>query len=1056
MIRWFARNPIAANFLMVVILLGGIYTAFFKLPLEIEPSWKQERVDVSISYNGATAKDVEKGIILPVEAALQQMEGIKRLRCRAYSSRARITADVKEGHNPRLVMEEVQTRIEAIRTLPAEIERPRYYIPDSDRYAHVLWLTITGDMSEEERLNVARRVRDDLLEMDGISNLRIWPDKDPEIGIEADLEKLEAFDLGFGDLAEAVRRYSVDLPAGTISSDSGSLSIRTRGQAYSIDDFKRIPIRSSNGAETTVGEVAKVEEFLTGRHRNTFEYNGEKAISIGVLRSGDESAIDISNKVHAYVANSVQRFPEGVKLYASGDDSERIRGRLGTLAWSLAQGCGLILLLLGMFLRPKLAFWVLMGIPVSFAGAVFCMPWMGITANITSLFGFLIALGLVVDDAIVTGENIYAKVKDGMDSVEAAIEGTEEVAVPVTFGALTTILAFLPLYFFEGGWGQFARQIPPVVGTVLLFSLVESKLVLPSHLTSLGKRKLEGKTNVLRRIQNAVARKLESFVEKAYRPSLEFALANRASVLAAFIAVGMALAGYCMSGRLGFVSIPEVDRPSIEARFKLPNDGSDEANDAFVTQVYDAAVALRPLFMDGDTDNSVIQNIFKMEWQEGADSIGYWIHVGLLPQRLRDKPGPENSGILERWRELVGEVPEDIDLKIRSNKSGGVDRDEDEDVIELELRGPGSDEKNEVARAIAKHLQTYEGIANSRADVSRHGQQELEFKLKPRAVEVGLTQRSLARQIRQAFYGEEAQRVQRGMDELKVMVRLPEEARESLHTLERLRIRLPDKTVAPISTVADISKSTAPWHIYRIDGSQVIRISAQPKDKGTDIYSIAMEATPEIQQIVNEIPGLSFRFTGQIAENEETRKRTLFGFIALVIGIYAMLAIPFKSLIQPIYVLVAVPFGLIGAALGHIALGITPSYLSLFGVLALTGVVVNDSLVLVDFINRQVRSGIPLHDAVRNAGARRFRPIFLTSVTTVLGLLPLLMDRSQQAQFLIPMAVSLAAGILVATLITLYLLPCILLIGEDCRNAVGRFLGWYSEPFKEDKKEVAT
>lgn len=1050
MIRWFAKNPIAANFLMLAILLAGIYAAFFKLPLEVEPSWQQQNVEVRIRYHGASAKDVEKAILLPIEAALQQVQGIKKLHCRGYTNYARITVEAKEGQNPRLLLEEIQTRVESIPTLPQEIEKPRYYIPDSARYSHLLWLTITGDMTQEERLNIARRVRDDLLEMGGISHLRIWPDKDPEISIEANLEKLEAYNLGFSELADAVRRYSVDLPAGTIQSDSGSMSVRTRGQAYWQEEFEKIPIRATNGAEIRLGDIADVSEILTGRHTADFEYNGQKGISIGVLRAGDENAIEISNKIHKYVANSGDRFPEGVKLFIGSDDSERIRGRLGTLTWSLIQGCGLILILLGLFLRPKLAFWVLMGIPVSFAGGVMCMPWVSITINITSLFGFLIALGLVVDDAIVTGENIYAKVKEGMDSVEAAIKGTEEVAVPVTFGALTTILAFIPLYFFEGGWGQFARQIPPIVGTVLLFSLVESKLVLPSHLTSLGKRKLSGKRNLLRRTQDAIAQKLESFIKKIYQPTLDFALNNRVSVIAAFLAAGMALAGYCMSGRLGFVSIPEVDRPSLEARFRMTNDGSEETNRKIINQVLEPVEQLKKEFVDAGKDQSILLNVFKMEWQEGADATSVWIHFGLLPQRKRSKPGPPNSEIVNRWRELVGEVPEEIGLKIKSNKRGGMDKDDDEEAIELELRGPDSQQKREIAREISKYLKTYEGIASSHADVSRHGQPEIEFTLKPRAVEVGLTQRSLARQIRQAFYGEEAQRIQRDTDEVKVMVRLPEQARESLHTLERLRIRLPDGTEAPISTVANLHNSQAPRHVYRLDGAQVAKITAQPKDKNVDIYQIAKTASPEILRMVSQGNNLSFRFSGQIAENEETRRRTLIGFIALMLGIYALLAIPFKSMIQPLYVMLAVPFGLVGAALGHIIMGITPSYLSLFGVLALTGVVVNDSLVMVDFINRQVRSGSTLFEAVRKAGARRFRPIFLTSVTTFLGLLPLLMDKSQQAQFLIPMAVSLAAGILVATLITLYLLPCVLMVGEDCKNAIQKAKNWYTKPFKEE------
>jgi multidrug efflux pump subunit AcrB len=1053
MISWFARNPIAANLLMVFILFAGIYTAFYRVPLEVEPSWKRERVEVDISYPGSTAKDVERGVILPIEAALDQVEGIKRLRCTAESGSAEIIVDVNEGYNTRLMLEEIQTRIEAVRTLPDEIERPRYSIPDADRFNNVLWVTITGNLTQSEFFDIAERVRDDLLDIDGISTLRIWPGRNTVIAIEAKLEKLEAYNLGFSDLSNAIRRSSIDLPAGSIRNKSGSLSIRTKGQAYTKEDFERIPVRVSNGAEIQLGEIAKVVEEHTGRHSMGFEYNGEKGISIRVFRTGNESAIDISNKVRAYAANAANRFPEGIKLYVGGDDSERIRGRLGTLTWSLVQGCGLILILLGLFLRPKLAFWVLMGIPVSFAGAVMMMPWMGISANITSLFGFLIALGLVVDDAIVTGENIYTKVKEGMDSVSAAIEGTKEVAVPVTFGAMTTIVAFLPLYFLDGEWGQFARQIPPIVGCVLIFSLVESKLVLPSHLTTLKKRRLNGSRNLLSRVQNSIADGLEWVIQNLYRPSLNFALKNRPSVIATFLMVGMILTGYTVSGRLGFVSIPEVDRPALRARYKYVQDGNDESNQQAIQQLVEATKQLRSEFMNVGTEESIVKNVFKMEWDRGGDTKGGMVYLSLMPQRLRTKPGPKNSVIVNRWRELVGEVPEGFDLTIKSSKSGGMEEDAEALPIEIELRGPDSEEKKEVAFAIAEHLKTYEDIVKATAEIWREEQDEIEFTLKPRALEVGLTQRSLAQQIRQAFYGEEAQRLQRDTDEVRVMVRLPEESRESLHTLEHLRIRLPDGTETYLANVAQPNYTKTPSSIDRLDGANVINITAQPRDEDVDIYKIAMDASPEIQRLVNEVPALGFRFTGQIAENKETQQRILIGFCALLLAIYGLLAIPFKSLLQPIYVMLAVPFGLVGAAIGHIVMGITPSYLSLFGVLALTGVVVNDSLVLVDFINRQRRNGVPLFEAVSNAGARRFRPIFLTSITTVLGLLPLLLDKSQQAQFLIPMAVSLAAGILVATLITLYLIPCVLLVGEDCKKGIQKAKTWYTQPFKENTLE---
>ena len=1053
MIRWFARNPVAANLLMVAILLAGIHSAFFRVTLEVEPSWKRNVIEVNIPYRGATAKDVERAILLPIEAALEGVDGIDMLNADGNRGSARIWVEARNGYDLRTLLEDVQSRIDAISTFPNEIERPTFRIPDRSHERQVLKVAVTGNLSPRELLKVGRRVRDDLLEIEGISLVDLEGDRTFEIAVEADTGRLEAYNLGFGDLADAIRRSSIDLPAGAIRSTSGTLVVRTRGQAYNRDEFAKIPVRASNGSEVLLGEVADIKDGFEERDL-VLEFNGKPSLWVKVLRVGDESALEIAKKVKKYVKNAPSRFPEGIHLYITEDESIRIRGRLGTLTWSLLQGCGLVLLMLGLFLRPKLAFWVLMGIPVSFAGAVFLMPGLGVTANITSLFGFLIALGLVVDDAIITGENIYSKFKAGMDPFEASVKGTQEVAIPVTFGALTTIVAFLPLLFFEGDWGQFAKQVPPVVALVLLFSLVESKLVLPSHLTSLKKE--ISRPGLFSRFQQSIANSLGWFVTRVYQPSLEFAVSNRTSVVSGFIAVALIMAGYCLGGRMGFVSIPSVEKPGVMAYLDLPNNSTIDDTLYHVDRIVAATEQLKKEFMNPGTEDSLIVNVIKIAgWgghHGGLDASRGLVKIELMPQSHRSKPGPKNSVIVERWLELVGPIPEANYFVIRGEKIGGKRKDREQEPLELELRGVSSEKKNEIARQISDYLKSFDGIATSWARVN-NGQDELEFTLKPRATELGLNQVSLARQVRQAFYGEEAQRIQRETDEIRVMVRLPKKSRESLHTLERLRIRTPGGVEVPLTTVANIAFIKAPSHVERNDRAEVIRIGAQPKDEAVDIIGIAKEATPRLLEIINEAENLSFQFTGYVAESEETKRKTILGFIALLLAIYALLAIPFKSLIQPIFVLISVPFGLVGALLGHIVMDITPSHLSVFGMLALTGVVVNDSLVLVDYINRKCREGVPLSKAVLLGGTRRFRPIILTSATTFLGLLPLLLDRSMQAQFLIPMAVSLGAGILISTAITLYLIPCVLVLADDFGKILARMRDWYLRPFLDGAKD---
>lgn len=1047
MIRWFAVNGIAANFLMLAILLGGIYTAFTRVPLEVSPSISLNMVRIEMAYRGGTARDVERAILIPIEEALEGVRGIQELRSFGSRGSARFFLEAVPGTDLQVLMDEVNSRIDSITTFPDETERPRVSIPDSGNWFEVLNVAITGEMDPYDLLRVTRRVHEDLLEIPGISLATIEDVRRYEISIEADADKLIAYNLSFQEIADAIRRSSVDLPAGAIDSKSGTYVVRTRGQAYSGREFERIPIRTTDGAEVLLGEVAKVHDGFE-EDQVLVEFNNTPAMFVEVLRTGNESAIDISNKVREYVANAHTRFPEGVNLYVWDDESVSIRGRLGTLVSSLLQGSVLVLIVLGLFLRPSLAFWIVLGIPIAFAGGVLMMPWFGVTANVMSLFGFIIVVGIVVDDAIVTGENVYAKMREGVPPLEAAIQGTQEVATPVTFGAITTMVAFLPLMFFEGRWGDFAKQIPPIVAPVLLFSLVESKLILPAHLKHLSVKTSSG---LYSRVQGAIANGLERFIDKIYRPTLAVAVNHRWSVAATFVAMALSMAGYCMGGNMEFVSFPSVDRQRISAMLDLPNDTPLETTVHYVDRLEAAVDQLKKEFVDPGSGKPIIQNVSRevgsARRSSGFDKSRGYVSIEVMSPDDRSEPGPRNSEIAERWTELVGPIPEANRFRIYGESTmvrGG--NDDDAESLNVELRGPSSPEKIKVAEQIRDMIEGYEGISTAWANVN-YGQDELELSLKPRAAELGLTQAILAQQIRQSFFGEEAQRIQRGIDDIRVVVRLPRRDRQSLHTLSKMKIRTPSGADAPLANIADLNFVKAPSYVERNDGAEVTQIAGQPVDEAVDILAIAAELSPHLAELSNA-NNLSFRFRGYVAEAEDAKRQTMLGALALLLALYALLSMALRSLKLSLIVMTAVPFAIIGALLGHIIMDMTPSYLSIFGMLALAGIAVNDTLIMVDFVTRRQEEGVDLKTAALAAGARRFRPIMLTSVTTFLGLTPLMMDRSLQAQFLIPMAVSLAFGVLFATAITLYLVPCALLITEDISRVLGHMRNWYYRPFR--------
>jgi multidrug efflux pump subunit AcrB len=1050
MIRWFAKNDIASNFLLVAIILGGIYTAFNKIPLEVSPSYDIGEVEINMRFRGASPQDVEEHIIIPIERVLRDLPGVKLIEANARSGSANIDVEAEDGVDLRELRDEVAARVEAINTFPGETERPRIDIPNMSNYREVLTIAITGDLSDTELYKTARRIENELLDLPEISRTDMRGNLPLEISIEADDQKLRDHGLAFQDLVNAIRRSSLALSAGSLKTPAGSIMIRTDEQAYSRDDFANIVVTSADGAQLRVEDLAQLKDGFEDAETIT-RFNGKPAIMIDILRSGDENAIKISDAVTNYIEKSTHLLPDGINLFAWDDESIRIRGRLTTLGNSLMIGAGLVLVVLGLFLRPMLAFWVVIGIPISFAGGVLLMPYFGITANTMSLFGFIIVLGIVVDDAIITGENIYTRLREDLTPLDAAVLGTKEVTTPVTFGAITTIVAFIPLSYFPGFWGNWTNQIPPIVAGVLVFSLIESKLILPSHLKHLNTNRR--KMGLFSRFQKRIADSLEKIIDKIYRPVLHFAVHHRYTTMCAFFALALAGVGYHKSGAMGFVDMPKVERYRISAYLSMVDNTPFAETDKHIDHIVACAEDLKRDLIDPGTGESLVRNIMSSTGSSRHGGAGDpeqgFASLEIMPPSERSEPGPTNAEIAKQWQERVGKIPGVRDFRV-SGEWGSRSRGRSElNGLSIELRGPDSDSKRTTAEKLELLFEAQNGIEGAHADNQRQ-REEFAITLKPQALELGITQRELAQQIRQAFYGEEAQRLQREGEEIRVMVRLPKEKRESMFTFENLTIQAPNGSVIPFSTVASAELQEAPGTITRLNGAQVSYVNARPDSPEVEILKMAERLEPEISAIVAKDPNLSWIWAGYVKEDRETGSRFTWLFGGLILILYALLAIPFKSILQPLIVLLAIPFGIIGAYVGHIILDITPSWLSVFGIMALTGVVVNDSLVLVDFINQKRREGMGLKEAVLISGVRRFRPIFLTSITTFAGLMPLMLDRAIHAQFLKPMAVSLGFGILFATAITLLLIPAAYLFLEDLKAFFRPCWRWYSKPFRDD------
>ena len=1059
-IAWFVRNQVAANLLMLGIAVAGLLV-LPSIRAEVFPEISPNVVTVQITYPGAAPEEVEDGIVRRIEEAVRGLPGIKKITATAAESAGAVTIEGLDSADMQKLLADIKNRVDAIRTFPEDAERA--IIGQIEMRRQVLNVALSGDAANERSLKeLGKRIRDDITALPSVTQVELGNVRPYEISIEVSEPALQRYGLTFSQVASAVRRSSLDLPGGSVKTGGGEVLLRVMGQAYIDRDFERLPLLTRpDGTRITIGDVATVVDGFADVDQAA-RFDGERSVLIQVFRVGDQSALAIAKEVKQYVEEKRASLPAGLHMTTWRDDTLILESRIDLLARNAMTGLLLVFVVLALFLRFKLAFWVAVGIPVAFLGSLALMPVFDVSINMISLFAFIVVLGIVVDDAIVTGENIFKHLGKGHPGMGAAILGSKEVAVPVTFAVLTTVAAFAPMLNVAGNASEIWKQIPLVVIPCLLFSLVETKLVLPAHLSHqkpFGHDRDAGPARGLRRIPAALGRVwstiqwpftvgLDRMIHHVYRPVLNIALKWRYATISLGIAtLGLTLS-LAVAGFVKFSFFPSVEGDNVVATLEMPLGISVDQTRAAVERLEREALRLARELEEESGENlvehllaSIGEQPFKTEQAQNAghraaafsgSHLGE-VNVQLIPSEERTLSSNE---FLVRWRERVGNLADAVRLEFSSTLLSAAKD------IDIQISAADLDQLQGAAHRLKKHLATYKGVEDI-GDDYRQGKREVQLRLKEAAQPLGLQLEDLARQVRGAFYGAEAQRVQRGRDEVKVMVRYPEDQRGTLLALEEMRIRTPSGEEVPFNIVAKAEYGRGYAAIKRTEMARTINITAEiDEDNGGNgnevIAKVKEEFLPKLQA---EFPGLRVDFEGDAREQAETLESLGRGFLLALLAIYALMAIPFRSYLQPLIVMTAIPFGLVGAIWGHVILGFQLSIMSMLGLVALTGVVVNDSIVLVDFVNRYRAMGRSVFEAAHQAGLQRFRPILLTTLTTVAGLTPLLLERSVQARFLIPMGVSLAFGVLFSTFITLMLVPALYLVLEDLSRAVAWLLG---------------
>jgi len=1009
-----AGHSVAANLLMLVFLVGGALMAS-QVKKEVFPDYDLDRVNITVPYPGASPAEVERGVILAIEEAVQGLEGIKEIIASAREGVGSVSVEIIEGENIQRLAQDIKSEVDRITSFPDEAEESRVVIAQRRRY--VVDLALHGDHNEWVLREVAEDIRDRLIQDPDITQVEMEGVRDYEISIEIPQATLRAYNLTLGDVAQRIRRTSVELPGGAIKTESGDILVRVNERRDYGHEFGKIPIITTNdGTQVLLEDIAVINDGFKETD-NFATYNGKPAVMIRVYRVGDQTPISVSDAVHQQVKIINQILPPGLALDARRDRSDIYRQRMDLMMRNGYLGLGLVFILLAIFLEARLAFWVSLGIPISILGSFLFLPLMDVSINLISMFAFIITLGIVVDDAIVVGENIYYLRQNGKTWFEAALQGTREIAKPIIFSVLTNMVAFMPMLFVPGFMGKIFKYIPMVVICVFAVSLIECLFVLPAHL---GHRKRSDPAGLLGWLiagQTRFSNLFGRFIRTKYGPFLDLVLRYRYLALAVGIAVLLLTVAYIKSGRMGFELFPKVESDYAKVTAKLPF-GSAVQKTERVQQIMVAAAQQVAAENGGE---NLVQGIFAVINANLAE-----VRVYLTPPDVRPI---STSELTELWRERVGTITGLEFLKFESD-AGGPGRGA---AITVELSHRRINVLEQASDELAKALGYFPNVTDI-DDGYAPGKQQIDFQIKPEGRSLGLRSREVARQVRHAYYGAEVLRQQRGRNEIKVTVRLPKAERAFEYNLEEMILRTPAGMEIPLREAVTVKRGRAYTTIDRRNGRRVVTVSADVKPRSqTDqvLQSLKADTLPVLQQ---KFPGLAYGFEGRQADRRESMRGLLLGLLMALVVIYAMLAVPFNSFIQPMIIMMSIPFGIVGAVIGHLIMGYSLSVMSTFGVVALSGVVINGALVLIDFANRKRLAGMNDHDAIHGAGIHRFRPIFLTTLTTFGGLTPMIFETSRQARFLIPMAISLGFGILFTAFITLLLVPALYLIVEDLRQ----------------------
>ena len=1029
LINWFIGNPVAANLLMVVLLVGGALSAF-NLQRQVFPTISPGTVVVTVPFPGATPAEVEEGITRRVEEAVLGIDGVKRVNSMASENVGQISVETSDFADVQLVKDDIEAAVDRLSDFPPEnAEKPVVVAPKPT--GDVVTLAVVGDIGAMALRRAAEDIERDLLTQPGVSLVSLEGARELEISIEVSEAMLRRYDLTFADVASAVRQSSVDLAGGSIASDSGEILLRTNQKRQSGDEFRSVVVRTlPDGSVITLADIAEIRDgFVRAELANV--YNGRQAVFVKVARAEAEDVLKVKTAVDGFLEGYLP--PPGVELIELEDETQLLRERVNLLLRNGAFGFALVFLFLVLMLDLRLAVWVSAGICTAFMGGFLLFGLLGVTISMISLFGLIIVLGLVVDDAIVIGENIDAERENGTPGNLAAIRGARRMLAPVVVGVLTTVAAFAPLLVTGGTFGDITRAIPLVVISVLLVSLLEAFCILPAHLSHGG----TWSRGPLKRLQTNIGGAVGWVRDSVVRPGVTFAAKWRYATVGVAVAFFILCIGLLQSGQVRFIFFPAIEGNGLSASLTMPEGTPFERTDKAIRRMTDAAYDVAEVIRE-ETGETLFVSVTSTSGGRassnsgpgsqsgfrGEENIGQ-VRIELTPYGQRFTPAAE---IERRWRNQVGSI-EGAERVTFSSSFVRFGSD-----VEFELAHQNEGQLVAAVAEMKQRIATVDGV-NQIEDGFDLGKRQLVFELTPMGRAAGLRDADIAIQVRQGFFGEEVQRIQRGREEIRVYVRYPEATRASLDALDNFRVQLPGGGSAPLFTVASVEESRAYSTIERIDGRRVVTVSADV-DEAVSTPNLANETilASVMPALEESYPGLRWVRAGSTREQNEDLATLGSAFIVVLLIIFAMIATQLRSYIQPLAILVAIPLGVAGAVLGHFVLGFSLSFISIFGIVALAGVAVNASVVLVDLYNQYRAEGRAPIEAAADSAARRFRPVLLTTLTTALGLAPLLLEKSPQAQFLIPMAVSLGFGIVVSAFMVLFVTPSVAVIVDDLRK----------------------